>query len=230
MTPGNFLAKRHGIADYLAVANPKPEGFVYVETDRYLPSSAPDLPKDNDWEYRRIIELWAKEPLEEIRFLRRIVEGKTEEGDGVKGDHGSLMKGVVLYAPFHFNGLHLRAYMDMAEEVAGPKLWSRVVGFRYLLQGKGDGVVERMLAGDRPNSKSVRWMSNFRHLKKGNEGKGRCFDVGVDTHRDGMGPFEALAEFMHEMRYWEKTSEIEGTPVTFILSKPRGDFERRCRD
>ena len=237
MSPGHFLAKRHGISDYLSITSPPPSGFIYVETDRYLPSSSPDIQDaDGQEEVRRKIEEWAKELLEEIKFLRRIVEGKTEEGDGCEGDHGEkaeglrtsptseyrflegqgeMMKGVVLYAPFHFSPAHFSQYMSIAEEVAGPRLWARVVGFRYLLQGKGEGVVESMLEGE----KGGLWLNNLGELKNGNAEKGWCFDVGVDTHRDGMGPFEAVKGLIERMRGWEEMSELLGKPVRFVLSE-----------
>jgi L-rhamnono-1,4-lactonase len=215
MTPGNSLAKRHGIADYLAVTDPRPGGFVYVETDRYLPSPSPDIGEgDSEQEVRRKVEVWAKEPLEEIRFLRRIVEGKAQEGDGVEGDQGSCMKGVVLYAPFHLPSIHFSTYMSIAEEVAGPGLWACVVGFRYLLQGKGEGIVESMLQVNEGD----RWLDNLRILKMGNAGKGWCFDVGVDTHRDGMGPFEAVLDLIQRLRSWEEKEYSPGRPVRFVLS------------
>jgi L-rhamnono-1,4-lactonase len=237
MSPGHVLAKRHGISDYLPVTSPPPSGFIYIETDRYLPSPSPDIHNaDGQEEVRRKIVEWAKQPLEEIKFLRRIAEGKTEEGDGCEGDHDEkaegqrmsptptyrflegqweVMKGVVLYAPFHFSPAHFFLYMSIAEEVAGPRLWTRVVGFRYLLQGKGEGVVEGMLEGE----KGGWWLSNLGELKTGNAGRGWCFDVGVDTHRDGMGPFEAVKGLIERTRVWEEKSESPGKPVRFVLSK-----------
>jgi L-rhamnono-1,4-lactonase len=46
MTPGHFLAQRHGIAEYKTAtsdAQAPPYGFIYVETDRALPSRFPDI-------------------------------------------------------------------------------------------------------------------------------------------------------------------------------------------
>ncbi|KAF1943514.1 hypothetical protein EJ02DRAFT_433090 [Clathrospora elynae] len=155
MTPSHQLAKRHGIEDYVKVTGPRPEGgFVYVETDRYLASLEPEL-KDGqgeEEEWRRKIAEWAKEPLEEVKFLRRIVEGKGEEGDGfadadVDGDEdgdGGLMKACVVWAPFHLGPALFSTYLSIAEEVAGPRLWRRVVGLRYLLQGKAAGEVKAL--------------------------------------------------------------------------------------
>jgi hypothetical protein len=124
------------------------------------------------------------------------------------------MKGVVLYAPFHIEPVHFSIYLRIAEQVAGPRLWKRVVGFRYLLQGKGDGVVESMFE----DTKGGWFTENLYQLRKGNGGKGWCFDVGVDTHRDGLGPFEAVMRLVQRMRRGEDDPSGR-RPVRFVLSK-----------
>ena len=77
MTHGMPLAKSHLLADYYKAARPgadqasdtKFEGVVYIETDvRY------DLPLGD-------VATWAKGPLNEIRFLRSVVEGKYDQRD-----------------------------------------------------------------------------------------------------------------------------------------------------
>ncbi|KAE8823070.1 hypothetical protein PTNB85_10249 [Pyrenophora teres f. teres] len=131
MTRGNILAKRHGISDYLAITSPPPQGFIYVETDRRLPSTEPNIPDSaSSSEIRKELELWAKEPLDELRFLRRIAEGTPEEGDGFTQEHGSRMFGCVIYAPFHLTPTVFNEYLATAKHVAGERLWSKVVGFR----------------------------------------------------------------------------------------------------
>ena len=91
MTPGHPLSKRHGISDYLAITSPQPAGFIYVETDRYLPSAEPNISdSDSDEDVKGKLKEWAKEPLEEVRFLRRIVEGMPEGGDAVSYTHLTL--------------------------------------------------------------------------------------------------------------------------------------------
>jgi hypothetical protein len=205
MTPGNFLAKRHGISDYLAVAQPNPDGFVYVETDRYLPVSAPDFKGDVEVELKE----WAHEPLEEIKFLRRILEGNTEDGDGVEAGQGEKMKGCVIWAPFHLPPSIFQTWLKMAQETAGPILWNnRIVGFRYLVQGKGDGEVARLVgSGD--------WLTNIVSLSKGRDGKGWTFDVGVDINRDGEEGLRAVGGMIAEVR----KREGDGGSVKFVLSK-----------
>lgn len=192
MTPGHFLAKRHGITDYLSITQPQPSGFVYVETDRYLPSAVPDGP----------LAQWAREPLEELAFLRRIVEGQTHEGDGVEGGTGEMLKGCVIWAPFHLSEREFGEYLTIAEKVAGPAVWEKVVGFRYLLQGKKEGEVEKTV-------KSEEWVRNVVGL-----GARWAFDVGVDVHRDGEGGLEAVGEMVREVRKLEG-----GEAVRFVLSE-----------
>ncbi|EDU47444.1 metal-dependent hydrolase of the TIM-barrel fold [Pyrenophora tritici-repentis] len=215
MTRGNILAKRHGISDYLAITSPPPQGFIYVETDRRLPSAEPNIPDSaSSSEIRKELESWAKEPLDELRFLRRIAEGTPEEGDGFMQEHGNRMFGCVIYAPFHLSPKVFNEYLAIAKDVAGEKLWSKVAGFRYLLQGKGDGAVSKML-----KEQGEWWESNLCALKA-LEGTSDawCFDVGVDTHRDGVEPMEAVALLIKRVRAREDREDADGKRVKFVLN------------
>lgn len=211
MTPSHFLAKRHGIVEYKAAATPPPTGFIYVETDRYLPSATPNLPGPSaSPESQQALETWAQQPLEEIRFLRRIADGTPAEGDGFNsqaGD-GQLMKGCVVWAPFHLPPVFFAQYLEIAERVAGPTLWGRVVGFRFLLQGKGEGEVEKLVG-------SEEWVENIVGLSRGRGGKGWVFDVGVDTNRDGVEQLEVVADMIARVREREKEGNHH---VRFVLS------------
>ena len=217
MTRGNFLAKRHGISDYLAITSPPPQGFIYVETDRRLPSPEPSISDSTgDTEIRTELESWAKEPLDELRFLRRIAQGTPEDGDGfTEQEDADRMFGCVIYAPFHLAPRVFNIYMTIAKEIAGERLWSKVVGFRYLLQGKGEGAVSKMLT-----ERGEWWDSNLCALKE-LEGTSDawCFDVGVDTHRDGMEPTEAVASLIKRVRAHEDREGASGKRVKFVLSK-----------
>jgi hypothetical protein len=176
MTPDHQLAKPHGVTEYLAAArDPALAGFVYVETDRYLPSYVPEEEGED------ALREWAKEPLEEVGFLRGIVE--------TGGKEAALMKGCVLFAPFHLPHAQFQAYLRLAEGAAGPELWKRVVGFRYLLQGKGDGQVAKLVG-------SEHWLQNVVSLEQGRW----VFEVGVDCHRDGTAGLEAVEEMIREIR------------------------------
>lgn len=222
MAPNHLLAKRHGISDYLSIASsPPPAGFIYVETDRYLPSpfpsdisSSPSSEQEIE-EAKQKLSQWAAQPLEEIKFLRRIAEAKPDDGDGFTPQEADKMLGCVVYGPLHLSPALFRIYLELAEQTAGPQLWSKVVGFRYLLQGKGDGVVQRML---QENEES--WVSNLSVLRRGNDGRGWAFDVGVDINRDGTGPMGAVGKLIAKVRQEEKKKGVEeGKGVRFVLSK-----------
>ncbi|KZM19065.1 L-rhamnono-1,4-lactonase [Ascochyta rabiei] len=215
--PAHFLARRHGISDYKAVvsaapAGPSLSGFVYVETDRYLPSRTPDIsPEASEDQTKRALEKWAKAPLDELRFLRRIVEESPHEGDGFERGDGDKMKGAVVWAPFHLAPSLLQSYLAIAESVAGEKLWGRIAGFRYLLQGKEKGEVTKLVGSDD-------WVKNIAGLGKGRQGKGWAFDVGVDIHRDGPEPLGAVGEMIRRVREQEAESGAETKPVRFVLN------------
>lgn len=214
-SPDHPLAKRHGISDYLSITSPAPQGAIYVETDRHLPSAAPDLlPTDSAGDVEQKLRVWAKEPLEEIKFLRRISEGKAEDGDGVvDGKDAEVVKGCVVYAPFHVPSAAFQTYLKLAEEAGGAGFWgAKVVGFRYLLQGKADGEVRRLLReGD--------WDENILALGEGRGGKGWVFDVGVDTHRDGFEGLNEVKEMILRVRELERRGGGQVQPVRFVLSE-----------
>jgi len=200
MTPGHALAKRHGISDYLAITTPQPTGFIYVETDRYLPSSTPQ--DSGTAEVEDVLREWAKEPLDELRFLRRIVEGESEEGDGMRNGEGKLLNGCVIWAPFHLSPSTFQKYLHIAESTAGPKLWQKVVGFRYLLQGKTARQIRELVQSDA-------WLDNIASL-----GKKWSFDVGVDVNRDGDEGLEVVGGMVESVRNREG-----GGDVRFVLSE-----------
>jgi L-rhamnono-1,4-lactonase len=216
--PSHFLAKRHGISDYKSVTASSPAGsalvgFIYVETDRYLPSKTPEISPDaSKEEVKGKLRDWAKAPLQELEFLRRIVEESPQEGDGFEKGDGDWMKGAVVWAPFNISVAAFNAYVEVAEEVAGPKLWEKIVGFRYLLQGKEKGEVKNLVSNDD-------WIKNIVSLGKGRSGKGWAFDVGVDIHRDGTDPLCAVGEMILRVREREVQNGNGGQPVRFVLSK-----------
>ncbi|KAL5113744.1 hypothetical protein ACEQ8H_008386 [Pleosporales sp. CAS-2024a] len=203
MQPGHFLSKRHGPLDYLSITDASVKGIVYIETDRHLPplpaalSSPTRADASTCQEVEDVLKQWAHEPLEEIKFLRRIAEGTTEDGDGdVPGKGASLMKACVLYAPMHLPNSVFEAYLRVAEKVAGPTLWGqKVVGFRFLLQGKKQGEVTRLVGRQD-------WIDNLLSLGKGPRpnGKGWTFDVGVDLHRDGDEGLIAVGGMIEQVR------------------------------
>ncbi|KAL5378170.1 hypothetical protein DPSP01_009282 [Paraphaeosphaeria sporulosa] len=189
MTPGLFLARRHGVHDYAAAtaaAPVQPAGFVYVETDRYLPSASLSLDAGaGDEEVEEKLSAWARAPLEELAFLRRVVEGDVQEGDGASEGDGEQMKGLVIWAPFHVQERVFGTYLRVARERLGEKAWARVVGFRYLLQGRTADEVKSIIGNE--------WfVSNVKLACEKGERR-LAFDVGVDAHRDGIEALEAVA-------------------------------------
>lgn len=146
---------------------------------------------------RVLLTSWAHEPLQEVRFLRSIVES-----DGVEGE---LLKGCVLYAPMQLPEHMFKRYLEIAEKVAGPELWKRVVGFRYLLQGKKEGEVQKLVS-------SEQWINNLVTLGEGRGDKGWTFDVGIDVNRDGEEGLKDVSGMIGEARK-------RGSNVRFILSE-----------
>ncbi|KAF1971639.1 hypothetical protein BU23DRAFT_569800 [Bimuria novae-zelandiae CBS 107.79] len=221
MTPGFFLAKQHGIQEYDAAtrsAPVQPAGFVYVETDRYIPSSTPDIPAEDAPEAKREkLKSWAKAPLAELAYLRRLVTGEVQEGDGAGEGDGQRAKGLVVWAPFHVSGELFEVYLELAREVLGQQAWGRVVGFRYLLQGRSAEEVKGIIG-------NAWFVKNIKTVCEKGERR-RAFDVGVDAHRDGVETVEAVARLV----------EQTGEGVNFVLNhlcKPDlstpewGGFER----
>lgn len=208
MTPGAHLAKQYSVSDYLsasASSDAVVEGFVYVETDRRV-GSAGDGQSEN-------LEAWA-EPLEELRWLRRIVEGTSEEGAGFTAEQGRLMKGIVAWAPLDRGPDVFEEYVAKAREVAGEKTWGRVKGFRFLLQGiKDEGALRKLVLGEG----FVGAMRRFR-----GEGRDWSFDVGVDMRGAGVWQLELAAEVIVKVN---RGMEKDG--VRFILSKLMNSLSAR---
>lgn len=198
MVPGHFLAHRHSITEYNAAVSfssatstspSPPNDFIYVETDRYLPSSSPDLTKEQDEELiKKQLEHWARAPLDELAFLRRIAEGKPagDGSDGFEAHDAARMRGMVIWAPFHLPPRIFSLYLALARETLGEASWKKVVGFRYLLQGRGVQFVREM-------ARSNDFAANVRSIGT------KAFEVGVDCHRDGVEVLEYVRELVERM-------------------------------
>ena len=138
MTPGMPLARQHLLTDYYQASEQEPtaevKGVVYVETDRRHDAPSEDL------------ATWAKGPLDEVKFVRKIVEGEYRERDSM------MLLGIVLWAPMDQKPEVLGEWLRLAEETAGSETWKRVKGFRFLLQAcllytspsPRDGLLSRM--------------------------------------------------------------------------------------
>ncbi|TDZ26652.1 L-rhamnono-gamma-lactonase [Colletotrichum orbiculare MAFF 240422] len=188
--PSNPIAKQHSVSDYLSAtgqpANLK--GFIFIETDRVndLEGGARDA---SGWEF----------PLMEVAWLRRIAEGKPRDGEGHGPEHAALCLGIVPWAPLPSGPEALERYLARAEEVAGPDVWSKIRGFRYLLQDKphGTGLTEEFI-------ESLKLLGR----------RGFVFDMGVDQHRRGNKQLDEALEIIS--RAHESVPEDE--KVTFVIN------------
>ena len=213
MTPGMPLVKPHLIENYDRASQPDDishadavvQGIVYVETDvRY------DEPHGD-------LSIWARGPLDEIKFLRSIVEGKYGERDS------DLLKGIVPWAPVDQPLRVLERWLELGKETAGAKTWARVKGFRFLLQAIVDQAQFELLVF------SDSFVANMKLLGR----KGFAFDIGVDQHSGGVWQLEAIHKAM-ELAHAGVAEEDKATFVLNHLCKPdfsetRPDFDRWCK-
>jgi L-rhamnono-1,4-lactonase len=193
MTPGMPLAKQHLLSDYYRASgqNDGPdedciEGIVYVETDVKYEKPSGD------------ISIWAKGPLDEIKFLRAIVEGEYGVRDSAK------LLGIVAWAPMDQLPSVLEQWLDLAERTAGPQTWKRLKGFRFLLQ----------FISDQNDFEGLVFGSNFQQNLKILGRRGLSFDIGVDQNSGGTWQLEAISKAM-ELAHDNVPKEDQ---VTFILN------------
>jgi L-rhamnono-1,4-lactonase len=175
MQPGEHLTEQYSIQDYLSATSSKTstsagkfdlQGFVYVETDRAIKPGG----ESED------VRIWAEQPLREIAFLRRIVEGTPEEGEGFDATDSKLLKGIVAWAPLDRGITGFQQYLSAARETAGEETWKRIRGCRYLVQGIRDRMMfDKLVKG-----------SEFIDLLRLLGEEGWSFDVGVDQHSGGI--------------------------------------------
>jgi len=198
MNEGDMLTKEHVLSDYCKAAkqdakdesSPKVRGVVYVETDRRLEETT-----------GRALHEWAHQPTEEIKFLRSIVEKQHGERDA------DLLLGLVPWAPVNQGVDVFEDWLKHAEQTAGPETWSRIKGFRFLLQAITDQNVFESLV----------FSEGFISVLKSFRGKGRnlSFDVGVDQHSGGVWQLEALVKVIERVHAGVEEDE----KVIFILSE-----------
>lgn len=198
MNEGDMLTKEHVLSDYCRAAKqdqkdeslPKVRGVVYVETDRRLEETT-----------GRALRQWAHQPTEEIKFLRSIVERQHGERDA------DLLLGLVPWAPVNQGVDVFEDWLKHAEQTAGPETWSRIKGFRFLLQAIIDQKVFESLV----------FSEGFISVLKSFRGKGRnfSFDVGVDQHSGGVWQLEALVKVVEQVH----AGVEENDKVVFILSE-----------
>jgi len=194
MTPGMPLAKQHDLSDYYQASKQdsqdggdiEVDGVVYVETDRRYDAPSGDLVQ------------WAENPLQEVKFVRSIVDGKYGERDS------RMLRGIVLWAPMNQSPEILRQWLRLAEETAGAETWKRVKGFRFLLQAIHDQEeFKKLVLGED-------FAANLKILGE----HGLSFDLGVDQHSGG--PWQLEIVYMAMQRAHEGVSEER--KVWFIIN------------
>ncbi|KAI1389882.1 amidohydrolase 2 [Hypoxylon trugodes] len=186
--PDNPLYKQHSIEEYRAATEGStPKGFIFIETDRKNDLAAGD--KDGSG--------W-KDPLAEVSWVKRIITGQPKPGEGHTKDDASLCVAYIPWAPLPSGVAAMEKYIELVKQEAGES-WSKVRGFRYLLQ-------------DKPNGTMLQ--DNFIESLKLLGRLGLVFDLGVDQHNRGRAQLEEVVEMIDRAH--------EGVPedqrVTFIIN------------
>lgn len=199
MQPGAPLTRQFSLPDYNAAnkTDVALEGFIYVETDRRLDEYDPSDSNFN----------WAKQTFEELRWLRRIVEGIPAAGEAFGKEHSALLKGAVIWAPVDHGPEVFMKYLEKATAIAGEKTWHKVKGVRFLFQD----MQNRQAFQDLVLSDSLATI--FRILP--NLDAPMSFDVGVDSRSTGVWQLEVVTEAIKKLR----TCAKGGEKTVFILSK-----------
>jgi hypothetical protein len=187
--PSHPLSGQHSVDEYLTATRGDRdlEGFIFVETDR-IHDLAEGARDGSGWVH----------PLAEVSWLQRIAQGEPHAGEGHSADQKHLCLAIVPWAPVPCGAEVLERYVALARDRAGP-CWSKVRGFRYLVQYKPRGVMlQDGFVG------ALRWLGS----------QGFVFDQGIDTHRDGLEWMDDTLEMI--ARAHEGVPEEE--KVTFIIS------------
>ncbi|KAI0870245.1 amidohydrolase [Hypoxylon argillaceum] len=187
-SPENPLAKQQSVEEYkIASASSPPRGFIFVESDRKNDLDA-GVKDSSGWQG----------PLMEVSWLTRIVTGQPKPNEGHAKDDASLCAAYIPWAPLPSGPAAVERYIELAKREACES-WSKVRGFRYLLQDKPNGT---MLQDD--------FIDSLKLLGR----RGFVFELGVDQHRRGRGQLEEVVEMID--RAHEGVPEDE--KVTFIIN------------
>ncbi|KAF5718856.1 hypothetical protein FMUND_5024 [Fusarium mundagurra] len=176
------LAGQHSVDQYREATTSESSlaGFIFIETDRKHDLKSGEL-DCSGW----------REPLNELAWIKRIALGQPRPGEGHSIKDKELCLGIVLWAPLPSTADAMKLYLLKAEEAAG-SAWSKVKGFRYLLQDKPDGTMLQDI-----------FIENTKLLGR----RGFTFDVCIDLHRRGERQIKDLVTFAKLAR--ENVSEDE---------------------
>ncbi|KAF5577112.1 hypothetical protein FPCIR_12253 [Fusarium pseudocircinatum] len=164
------LAGQHSVDQYREATTSEPHlaGFIFVETDRKTDLKSGEL-DGSGW----------TEPLNELAWIKRVALGQPRPDEGHSTEDQKLCLGIVLWAPLPSTVDAMKRYILKVEEAAG-LAWSKVKGFRYLLQDEPDGT---MLQDT--------FIENTKLLGR----RGFTFDVCIDLHRRGEQQIKDLVAF-----------------------------------
>ncbi|KAL3422469.1 amidohydrolase [Phlyctema vagabunda] len=187
-SPTSPLNKQFSLEEYAAITGSPDtlEGFIFLETDRK--SSVDPGADGNGWEM----------PLVEVEWLKRIALGTPKSGEGHTAEDKRLCLAIIPWAPLPGGAAAMEKYVAEVEKHAGES-FSKIRGFRYLVQDKPKGVMlqDEFIEG-------LKWLGK----------KGYVFDLGVDQHSGGKWQLEEAVEMV--------TRAHEGVPeeekVVFIIN------------
>ncbi len=210
LKPGDKLYRPCTIGDYVNAVNNRPDGvdrearegeddeeapsgprvgYIFVECDRKNGANGGD-----DW----------TGPLEEVAYLRRLVEAEAEATTSATSTQARCLA-IVPWAPVHSGPEALARYLEQAEAEAGPVVWPRVRGFRYLVQNKPHGT---ML--------TEAFVASLRLLGQ----RGFSFDLGIDQHRRGRTQMAEVVELVGRVHGEDVPDNEKVVLVVNHLAKP----------
>ncbi|CAK7267503.1 L-rhamnono-gamma-lactonase [Sporothrix epigloea] len=191
LKPGDHLYRQSTVRDYVNAVNNQPDseggeeensdkdgqeklpppgprvGYIFIECDRKNGNG-------EDW----------TGALDEVAYLRRVVEAEAEAATSASSTQARCLA-IVPWAPIPSGPEVLARYLEQVEETAGPIVWPRIRGFRYLVGHQPHGT---MLTDE--------FVESLRLLGR----RGFSFDLGIDQHRRGrtqMAETVALVEKLH---------------------------------
>lgn len=215
--PNPLSAKAFSVSQFRDAVRRSPvlgrsvRGAIVVESDRWTEDHARDKAPQNDdgateedidsVPDEKLKQRWSG-PLAELAFLSRLVAGKPEPLDDFVPSDSGIVAAIVAWAPVSSGPKVLARYLRIARDVAGDDCWTRVKGFRFLLQDKPPRTMLR-----RQFVEGVAFLAT----------KGYTFDVGVDHHRRGRQQLDECVEMVGRVQ--DLLKERGENPATFILSR-----------